>query len=222
MPLLRTDDAQRPRAQPSRAQPGASGIHPLASRLRAHPHEPPAQGLRHPAACNPPRAQRACSKGLRPALKGALSKGNRVVFVVPAISLIDQTVRAFLGEGIEGIGVIQADHSMTDAAAAVQVASVQTLQRRALPAADVVVIDEAHRWFALFGSWMADPAWASIPFIGLSATPWAEGLGRHYESLIIAATLGEMIQAGVLSPFRVFAPSTQGESPPPGRDRRRS
>ncbi len=140
-------------------------------------------------------------------VKGALSKGNRVVFVVPAISLIDQAVRAFQGEGIGGIGVIQAGHPMTDAAAAVQVASVQTLHRRPLPDADVVVIDEAHRWFAVFERWMADPAWARIPFIGLSATPWAGGLGRHYQRLIVAATLREMIEAGVLSPFRVFAPS---------------
>ena len=46
--------------------------------------------------------------------EGASSKGNRVIFVVPALSLIDQTVAAFWREGITDVGVIQADHTLTD------------------------------------------------------------------------------------------------------------
>ncbi|MFG1432334.1 DEAD/DEAH box helicase family protein [Xanthobacter sp. V2C-8] len=138
-------------------------------------------------------------------VKGARSRGNRVLFTVPATGLIDQTMTAFRAEGIEEIGIIQADHPLTDPSQPVQVASVQTLRSRGIPAADVVVIDEAHRWFDLFETWMADPAWGRVPFIGLSATPWAVGLGRHYEHLIVGATALEMINAGVLSPFRVFA-----------------
>src|SRR5690606_34152599 len=47
----------------------------------------------------------------------------------------------------------------------------------------------------------------AIPFIGLSATPWAKGLGKHYDDLIIASTTQELIDAGYLSDFKVFAPS---------------
>lgn len=140
-------------------------------------------------------------------VKGARAKGNRVLFVVPAVSLVDQTVTAFWQQGITEVGVIQADHPMTNWSKPVQVASVQTLQRRTIPDADVVVIDEAHSWFAMFGTWMSDPAWAKVPFIGLSATPWTKGLGKHYERLIVGATMRELIDAGFLSPFRVFAPS---------------
>ena len=57
----------------------------------------------------------------------ALAKGKRVCFTVPAISLIDQTVAAFEGEGIEFLGVIQANHPRTHYGAPVQIASVQTL-----------------------------------------------------------------------------------------------
>ncbi len=46
-----------------------------------------------------------------------------------------------------------------------------------------------------------------IPFIGLSATPWARGLGKHYDDLIIAATTTDLIRDGYLSPFVAFAPS---------------
>lgn len=137
----------------------------------------------------------------------ARAKGRRVIFTVPAISLIDQTVRAFWDEGLREVGVIQASHPMTDPARPVQVASVQTLQRREIPPADLVIVDEAHRTFQFMTEWMGRDDWASIPFIGLSATPWTRGLGRLYDRLIIAATTQGLIDQGYLSPFRVFAPS---------------
>ena len=40
-----------------------------------------------------------------------------------------------------------------------QVASMQTLQRRSCPDADIVIIDEAHRWFRFMGEWMDMPEW---------------------------------------------------------------
>ncbi|GJD88206.1 Putative DNA repair helicase RadD [Methylobacterium hispanicum] len=140
-------------------------------------------------------------------VRGARAKGKRVLFVVPAISLIDQTVRSFFAEGIHDVGVIQGSHPMTDANRPVQVASIQTLQRRAIPPFDIVVIDEAHRWFEMLGTWMAAPDWAAVPFVGLSATPWTKGLGRHYDDLIQVTTTAELIAAGYLAPFRVYAPS---------------
>lgn len=137
----------------------------------------------------------------------ARAKGRRVIFTVPSIPLIDQTVRAFWDEGIREVGVIQAAHPMTDPSRPVQVASVQTLQKREIPEADLVIVDEAHRTFQFLTDWMGREAWASVPFIGLSATPWTKGLGRLYDRLIVAATTQELIDAEFLSPFRVFAPA---------------
>ena len=54
-------------------------------------------------------------------VEGALRKGNRLCFVVPAISLIDQAIEMFNAEGIDNIGVIQADHAMTDWSKPVQI-----------------------------------------------------------------------------------------------------
>ncbi|MCF4166351.1 DEAD/DEAH box helicase [Zavarzinia compransoris] len=137
----------------------------------------------------------------------ARNKGRRAIFCVPAISLIDQTVNAFWDVGIADVGVIQASHPLTDWSRPVQVASVQTLARRGdAPEAGLVIVDEAHvksesLWRRMAGEW------AKIPVIGLSATPWSKGLGRVYDDLIIGATTRELIDAGYLSPFRVFAPS---------------
>jgi superfamily II DNA or RNA helicase len=122
------------------------------------------------------------------------------------LSLIDQTVESFYGDGIRDIGVIQADHVMTDWSRPVQIASVQTLQRRSLPEASFAIIDECHRWFDFYEAWMGHPDWLDKIFVGLSATPWTKGLGKHFDDLLIPATTQELIEEGYLSPFRVFAP----------------
>jgi len=140
-------------------------------------------------------------------VEGALAKGNRVTFVVPSLDLVDQSLAAFEREGIEHVGVIQANHPRTDPTAPVQVASVQTLARRKPGPADVVIVDEAHLRRGSLSRWMHDPAWAKVPFVGLSATPWSRGLGADFDDLLIAATTRDLIRDGYLSPFRVFAPS---------------
>jgi len=140
-------------------------------------------------------------------IKRALAKGNRVIFVVPALSLIDQTVQAFADEGITEVGVIQGEHELTNFKKPVQVASIQTVARRKrVPDASLVIVDECHRMFEGLFDWMA--SWNAIPFIGLSATPWSKGLGIHYDDLIVGATTSQLIEAGHLSKFRVFAPDT--------------
>jgi DNA repair protein RadD len=140
-------------------------------------------------------------------IRNALDRRKRVIFTVPAISLVDQTAREFYAEGIRDVGVIQADHPMTDPSKPVQIASIQTLQRRFIPEADLVLIDEAHRIFKFTEDWMTRDEWLDVPFIGLSATPWTKGLGRLYDKLIVAATTQQLIDAGFLANFRVFAPS---------------
>jgi DNA repair protein RadD len=135
----------------------------------------------------------------------ARAKGNTVAFCVPALSLIDQTVESFSRDGIEDIGVIQADHVMTNWRAAVQVCSIDTLARRGFPNVKMVIVDEAHRKSETIVKWMAEKP--DMIFIGLSATPWAKGLGKHYDRLIIVTTIAGLIERGYLAPMRVFAPA---------------
>ena len=137
---------------------------------------------------------------------GALRKGNKLCFCVPAIQLIDQTVEMFWNEGIKDVGVIQADHVLTDWSKPVQVASIQTIRaRKTYPEAQVVVIDEVHQLHKEHIAWLTHPEWQSVPFIGLSATPWTRGLGRYFQSLLVMSTTKDLIEAGYLSPFRVYA-----------------
>lgn len=140
-------------------------------------------------------------------VKGALAKGNRVAFTVPAISLINQTVEAFEAEGIHAIGVMQANHPRTNWVQPVQVVSVQTLGRRRRPDADVVIVDECHVQHRPIIDWMSETDRRRI-FIGLSATPWARGMGEHWQDLIVPVQMRDLIDQGFLSPFRVYAPSS--------------
>jgi superfamily II DNA or RNA helicase len=155
-------------------------------------------------------------------VEGALRKNNRLTFVVPAIQLIDQAVEMFYAEGIRDIGVIQADHAMTDWSKPVQVASIQTIRSRGkYPQCEVVCVDECHQLHAAHVKWMgrlsdpkkgepagiigAAPGFESVPFIGLSATPWTKGLGRYFESLLVMSTTQELIDLGYLARFKVYA-----------------
>ena len=134
--------------------------------------------------------------------------GKRAIFIVPALSLIDQTIEKLYAEGVRDVGVIQANHLMTNYARPIQVASVQTLQRRPVPDADEIIIDEVHRWFEFYPKLLGDPRFANIPIIGITATPWTRGLGRHFNRLVTGTTTTKLIGAGYLAPFRAFAPAS--------------
>jgi DNA repair protein RadD len=138
-------------------------------------------------------------------INGALTKGNEVIMTVPSISLVDQTYSSLFADGIYDVGVMQADHPQTNPRAPVQIACLATLQRRQLPKAAFVLVDEAHIRSKFLSQWMRLPGWEKTPFIGLSATPWTKGLGKDFDDLIIAATTAQLIEGGYLSPFRVFA-----------------
>ena len=138
-------------------------------------------------------------------IRRALDKGNRVAFTVPAVSLIEQTVAAFEREGIHSIGVMQGIHERTDCEQPLQVCSIQTIARRKRPDVDLVLVDEAHQLHHEVFKWMMDCP--QLPFVGLSATPWARGLGKFYDDLIIAATTADLINSGYLANFVTYAPS---------------
>ena len=140
---------------------------------------------------------------------GSIAKGKRPMFTVPDITLVEQTLQSFARVGIHDVGVIQAQHERTDWNAQVQIASVQTLIRRALPEVDLVVVDECHVQCKGLYDLLDGEAWKDKIVIGLSATPWARGMGLHWTKLIIGATIKELIDEGILCGFRAFAPQEE-------------
>lgn len=137
-------------------------------------------------------------------IEGALAKNNKVIFTAPAVSLIDQTVAAFANEGIHDVGVMQANHPRTNSLARVQVASVDTLARRDIPEAALVIVDECHIRRKVIDDLMQQRQ--DVFFVGLSATPWRKGMGLVWDDLVIPVTIGDLIAQGYLSQFAAFAP----------------
>lgn len=139
---------------------------------------------------------------------GCLERSKRVAFCVPSLGLVDQSFERFCENGIDPseIGVIQGDHDWRRPHAPVQICTGQTLARRSTPICDVVVIDEAHIRLDVYDRWMAAEDGPKI-FIGLTATPWARGMGRTWQRLVKSISLAELIRLNHLAPFRVFAPS---------------
>jgi superfamily II DNA or RNA helicase len=130
---------------------------------------------------------------------------KRVIFTVPLISLIDQTVERFRQHGLRDIGVMQAKHAMTDKSAMIQVCSVQTLNNRDLPEdVSLVLVDECHIHSEAVPRMMA--AYPDAFFVGFSATPWAKGMGLLWDRKVQVTTIGELIGMGRLSKFAVYAP----------------
>lgn len=162
-------------------------------------------GKRRPVLQMPTGAGKTATAGA--IINMARDKGHGVIFCVPAISLVNQTVESFERDGIFEIGVMQAYHERTDHTAPVQVASIQTLMRRDVPDAGLIIVDEAHVLFKFYGKWFADLEAKGVPVIGLTATPWSRGMGKLYDDLVIGTTTQELIDRGYLSKFKVYAPA---------------
>ena len=132
------------------------------------------------------------------------AKGRRAVFVADRINLIDQTSATLDLYGIPH-GVIQAQHWRFRPWEKIQVASAATLERRSWPEnLDLIIVDEAHcvRKQVVNRIDLRD-----VVTIGLTATPFSKGLGKHYDKVVTVTTTNKLIAEKFLSPFRVFAAS---------------
>lgn len=141
----------------------------------------------------------------------ALAKGKRIIFICNRIELVLQTSRRLWVAGIQH-GIIQGENTHTNDEH-VQVCSIQTIDRRGYPDADLVVIDEAHSTAGskMYQRFMAH--YKDVPQIGLTATPFAKGMAKVYpwgtmwEGITSAATIQELIADGYLVDVEIYAPS---------------
>jgi len=134
-----------------------------------------------------------------------LNMGDSVVWCVNRITLINQTSERFTDAGIDH-GVIQAKHPKTASWKQLQVASIQTLNRRNLkPNCTAIVIDEAHGAIAeTYKNYLAQ--YPDVPVWGLTATPFSKGLGKVFDRLVYTVTVSDLTERGWLVPARFFAP----------------
>lgn len=132
---------------------------------------------------------------------------RRTLWLAHRRELIQQAADRLRSLGLH-CGIIMAGHT-AHPAAPVQVAAIQTLSRRELPPADLIVVDEAHHARAdSFRALLA--SYPGVPMLGLTATPFrldGRGLGDvGFGAIIVAAHADELIADGTLVAPRIYAP----------------
>jgi superfamily II DNA or RNA helicase len=181
-----------------------SATFPVPRPFQDDAHEALRQGARAGHRCQMLMAATGGGKtflGLR-IIHEALKKGKRAIFVCDRRTLINQTSAVADSYGLSAHGVMMSDHNRFDPSMPFQIASAQTLARRRWPDADVIVIDEAHTQHKV---WTEHIQNTRAAVIGLSATPFSDGLGRLFTNLVNATSMHHLTESGVLVPMRVFS-----------------
>lgn len=136
-------------------------------------------------------------------IEGCVSRGMRVCFLVPRISLIRQTAKSFLDLGLEDITLLWGDYD-TDYNAKITIASADTYIRREKIDFDLVIVDEMHHRRKKLLIWMEEHP--TERYIGLSATPFAKWIGEYYTGLAKAKSMRWLIENGRLAEYEIYAP----------------
>ena len=182
----------------------ATATFPTPRPFQEEAHEALRQGARNGHRCQMLMAPTGSGKtflGLR-AIHEALQKGKRAIFICDRRTLIEQTSAVADSYGLTAHSVLMADHWRYDPSSPFQIASAQTLARRQWPDADLIVIDEAHVQMSVWVNKIKD---CSAHVIGLSATPFSDGLGKLFSNLVCASSMHALTESGVLVPMRVFS-----------------
>ncbi|MBP9032630.1 MAG: DEAD/DEAH box helicase family protein [Pseudomonadales bacterium] len=132
----------------------------------------------------------------------AQRRGSRASFVVDRVSLVDQTSMTLDRYGIDH-GVVQAGHWRRRSSTPIQVCSAQTLEKRGfLPDTQLLIVDEAHCTRQQTTEFIRSGA---AKVLGLTATPFTEGLSRLYTNVVNVTTTNKLIDEGYLVPLKVYA-----------------
>lgn len=135
-------------------------------------------------------------------IQESLLKGKRVIFVADRRTLINQTSEVADSLGLISHGVMMSNHWRFNPELPFQIASAQTLAQRQWPDADLIIIDEAHTQLK---AWTDHIPTCRGAVIGLSATPFSDGLGKLFTNLVNATTMKALTDSGVLVPMRVLS-----------------
>ncbi len=147
-------------------------------------------------------------------IQKAMARGRKVVFLANRKQLVRQTSDVLTRYGIDH-GILQADNTRS-LGARVLVASIDTVHVRGLPDdVGLLIIDECH---GVAGSEKYQKLLATynnVPVVGLTATPFAAGMGKHYDELhgclfqelVVGATIKDLIADGYLVDCDIYAPS---------------
>lgn len=143
----------------------------------------------------------------------AEQRKKRVAFICPRIELVSQASARFYSLGINH-GIMQGANTRSTWQSTI-VGSIQTIDKRGIDNLDMIIVDEAHGCAASEAYHRLFAKFPNIPIVGLTATPFSKGLGKHYdilkgplfEDIVVGATIPELIRDGYLVDCDIFSPS---------------
>ena len=125
---------------------------------------------------------------------------KRISFVVDRTVLVEQTSDRFASAGI--LHGVQAGANTFGTLEPVMIRSAQTVRSRGLDLAiaDLNIVDEAHiRAKAVTEQMDNGKVW-----LGLSASPFAKGLGDLWDTVINVTSTDALVESGHLAPLRIY------------------
>jgi DNA repair protein RadD len=128
-------------------------------------------------------------------------KGKRSAFVIDRLSLLGQTSETFDRYGIDH-SIIQGGHWRFKPELLVQICSIQTIAKRQWPEAQLIIVDEAHTVTVTVVDRITP---RNTITIGLTATPFTKGLGKHYDAVVNVTTTNRLIEQGFLSNYVIYS-----------------
>jgi len=137
--------------------------------------------------------------------KDAIAKGNKVLFTSHRIGLAEQSRDKFIS--------LQPSFLQGDSAGYIEdygllVATLQTLANTEIKDPKIIIIDECHYAYETNYIQSLFNRWPDSIFIGLSATPTDDKnfLLDGFDAIIDDYQTADMIELGLLTPFKVFCP----------------
>lgn len=143
-------------------------------------------------------------------LNEANAKGSYSLFLVDRVALVNQTSNTLDSYGIRH-GVLQGIHPRYAPFENVQVCSIQTLARRALPRKpSLIVYDECHAQYRSTLDYIASNPQAVV--VGLTATPFTKGMGQHWDDVVNVIPTRKLIEGGHLVEPTIYVARSPDDS----------
>lgn len=143
-------------------------------------------------------------------LREADRRDKYALFLVDRIALVNQTSATLDTYGIRH-GVLQGINSRYAPRENVQVCSIQTLARRSLPRdPDLIIYDECHAQYKSTLEYMAQ--FPNAVKIGLTATPFTKGMGKHWDGMVNVIPTRKLIDEGHLIQPKMYVAKSPEES----------